>query len=62
MNNRLQLQNTINYYSEENQIIQSLLQEDLDLTETSIEQYQIILNQNNVVIHQFSSLLFSIIK
>ncbi len=57
MNNRLQLQNTINYYSEENQIIQSLLQEDLDLTETSIEQYQIILNQNNETIENIKEIL-----
>ncbi len=57
MNNRLQLQNTINYYSEENQIIQSLLQEDLDLTETSIEQYQIILNQNNETIENIKEKL-----
>lgn len=57
MNNRLQHQNTINYYSEENQIIQSLLQEDLDLTETSIEQYQIILNQNNETIENIKEKL-----
>ncbi len=57
MNNRLQLQNTINYYSEENQIIQSLLQEDLDLTETSIEQYQIILDQNNETIENIKEIL-----
>ena len=57
MNNRLQLQNTINYYSEENQIIQSLLQEDLDLTETSIEQYQIILDQNNETIENIKERL-----
>ena len=57
MNNRLQLQNTINYYSEENQIIQSLLQENLDLTETSIEQYQIILDQNNETIENIKEIL-----
>ena len=43
-----ELQNSINYYLEDNQIIQSLLQEEeLELNETNLEQYQIILEQNN---------------
>ena len=39
-----ELLNSINYYLEDNQIIQSLLQEEeLELNETNIEQYQILL-------------------
>ena len=53
-----ELQNSINYYFEDNQIIQSLLQEEeLELNETNIEQYQIILEQNNKAIEETQQIL-----
>ena len=53
-----ELQNNINYYFEDNQIIQSLLQEEeLELNETNIEQYQIILEQNNKAIEETRQIL-----
>ena len=53
-----ELQNSINYYLEDNQIIQSLLQEEeLELNETNIEQYQIILEQNNKAIEEANQIL-----
>jgi hypothetical protein len=53
-----ELQNNINYYLEDNQIIQSLLQEEeLELNETNIEQYQIILEQNNKAIEETRQIL-----
>ncbi|MBQ2592863.1 MAG: hypothetical protein II567_06250 [Candidatus Riflebacteria bacterium] len=53
-----ELLNSINYYLEDNQIIQSLLQEEeLELNETNIEQYQIILEQNNKAIEDLKERL-----
>ena len=53
-----ELQNSINYYFEDNQIIQSLLQEEeLELNETNLEQYQIILEQNNKAIEDLKERL-----
>ena len=53
-----ELQNSINYYFEDNQIIQSLLQEEeLELNETNLEQYQIILEQNNKAIEETRQIL-----
>ena len=53
-----ELLNSINYYFEDNQIIQSLLQEEeLELNETNIEQYQIILEQNNKAIEEANQIL-----
>ena len=53
-----ELLNSINYYLEDNQIIQSLLQEEeLELNETNIEQYQIILEQNNEAIKEAYQIL-----
>lgn len=53
-----ELLNSINYYLEDNQIIQSLLQEEeLELNETNIEQYQIILEQNNKAIEETRQIL-----
>ena len=53
-----ELQNSINYYFEDNQIIQSLLQEEeLELNETNLEQYQIILEQNNKAIEDLKEKL-----
>ena len=53
-----ELINSINYYLEDNQIIQSLLQEEeLELNETNIEQYQIILEQNNKAIKENRQIL-----
>ncbi len=53
-----ELLNSINYYLEDNQIIQSLLQEEeLELNETNIEQYQILLEQNNEVIKEAYQIL-----
>ena len=53
-----ELINSINYYLEDNQIIQSLLQEEeLELNETNIEQYQIILEQNNKAIEETRQIL-----
>ena len=53
-----ELQNSINYYLEDNQIIQSLLQEEeLELNETNLEQYQIILEQNNKAIKETRQIL-----
>ena len=52
-----ELINSINYYFEDNQIIQSLLQEELELNETNIEQYQILLEQNNKVIEDLKEKL-----
>ena len=53
-----ELLNSINYYFEDNQIIQSLLQEEeLELNETNIEQYQIILEQNNKAIEETRQIL-----
>ena len=53
-----ELQNSINYYFEDNQIIQSLLQEEeLELNETNIEQYQILLEQNNKAIEETRQIL-----
>ena len=53
-----ELLNSINYYLEDNQIIQSLLQEEeLELNETNIEQYQIILEQNNEAIKETYQIL-----
>ena len=55
------LLNSINYYLEDNQIIQSLLQEEeLELNETNIEQYQIILEQNNKAIEEAHQILANI--
>ena len=52
------LQNSINYYFEDNQIIQSLLQEEeLELNETNLEQYQILLEQNNKAIEDLKEKL-----
>ena len=52
------LLNSINYYLKDNQIIQSLLQEEeLELNETNIEQYQIILEQNNKAIEETRQIL-----
>ena len=56
-----ELLNSINYYLEDNQIIQSLLQEEeLELNETNIEQYQIILEQNNKAIEEAHQILANI--
>ena len=53
-----ELLNSINYYLEDNQIIQSLLQEkELELNETNKEQYQIILEQNNEAIKEAQQIL-----
>lgn len=53
-----ELLNSINYYLEDNQIIQSLLQEEeLELNETNIEQYQILLEQNNKAIEEAHQIL-----
>ena len=53
-----ELLNSINYYFEDNQIIQSLLQEEeLELNETNIEQYQILLEQNNKAIEETRQIL-----
>ena len=53
-----ELLNSVNYYLEDNQIIQSLLQEEeLELNETNIEQYQIILEQNNKAIEDLKERL-----
>ena len=53
-----ELQNSINYYFEDNQIIQSLLQEEeLELNETNLEQYQILLEQNNKAIEEANQIL-----
>ena len=53
-----ELLNSINYYFEDNQIIQSLLQEEeLELNETNIEQYQILLEQNNKAIEETNQIL-----
>ena len=53
-----ELQNSINYYFEDNQIIQSLLQEEeLELNETNLEQYQILLEQNNKAIEKTRQIL-----
>ena len=53
-----ELLNSINYYLEDNQIIQSLLQEEeLELNETNIKQYQIILEQNNKAIEDLKERL-----
>lgn len=53
-----ELLNSINYYLEDNQIIQSLLQEEeLELNETNIEQYQILLEQNNEAIKETYQIL-----
>ncbi len=53
-----ELLNSINYYLEDNQIIQSLLQEEeLELNETNIEQYQILLEQNNEAIKEAYQIL-----
>ncbi len=53
-----ELLNSINYYLEDNLIIQSLLQEEeLELNETNIEQYQIILEQNNKAIEDLKEKL-----
>ena len=53
-----ELQNSINYYFEDNQIIQSLLQEEeLELNETNLVQYQIILEQNNKAIEDLKEKL-----
>ena len=53
-----ELQNSINYYFEDNQIIQNLLQEEeLELNETNLEQYQIILEQNNKAIEDLKERL-----
>ncbi|MBQ2592861.1 MAG: hypothetical protein II567_06240 [Candidatus Riflebacteria bacterium] len=53
-----ELLNSINYYLEDNQIIQSLLQEEeLELNETNKEQYQIILEQNNEAIKEAYQIL-----
>lgn len=59
MNNyKQELLNSINYYLEDNQIIQSLLQEEeLELNETNKEQYQIILEQNNKAIKEAQQIL-----
>ena len=52
------LLNSINYYLKDNQIIQSLLQEEeLELNETNIEQYQILLEQNNKAIKEAHQIL-----
>ena len=56
-----ELLNSINYYLEDNQIIQSLLQEEeLELNETNIEQYQILLEQNNKAIEEAHQILANI--
>ena len=53
-----ELLNSINYYFEDNQIIQSLLQEEeLELNETNLEQYQILLEQNNKAIEEANQIL-----
>ena len=53
-----ELLDSINYYFEDNQIIQSLLQEEeLELNETNIEQYQILLEQNNKAIEETRQIL-----
>ena len=53
-----ELLNSINYYLEDNQIIQSLLQEEeLELNETNKEQYQIIPEQNNEAIKEAYQIL-----
>ena len=53
-----ELLNSINYYFEDNQIIQSLLQEEeLELNETNLEQYQILLEQNNKAIEDLKEKL-----
>ena len=53
-----ELLDSINYYFEDNQIIQSLLQEEeLELNETNLEQYQIILEQNNKAIEETKQIL-----
>ena len=53
-----ELLNSINYYFEDNQIIQSLLQEEeLELNETNLEQYQILLEQNNKAIEETKQIL-----
>ena len=53
-----ELLNSINYYFEDNQIIQSLLQEEeLELNETNLEQYQTLLEQNNKAIEEANQIL-----